>query len=337
VTTAARAVEARGRLVYATDGRLLEAPFDAAADALGPATQVMTGVFSEDGVPDFAASDAGLVVSVPASIADLQEPSRLVWADRSGDEWPACPTHGDVRSAALSPDGEQIAVQLAMEIWICAPDRTRVQKVAFTGPSNLPVWTPDGAAVTFRGVPPGSYVPGLFEARAESPDTIATVIASRPRTPAMRAGQEYERLPDYVPLDGGQGARTLPMLAYRRVSLERSPDGAWLAYADLATLQILVQRYPDLAPPIALSGAFGASLRWSPDSRRLYYVSKDNHVMSVDVPVSPTATTSRPVERLAGPYAAIAGVSPDDQRLLLIRRRQPTDTPHLAAVLNAFR
>jgi eukaryotic-like serine/threonine-protein kinase len=61
-----------------------------------------------------------------------------------------------------------------------------------------------------------------------------------------------------------------------------SPDGKWVAYIELPTRQIVLQRFPGPGARIHISNTSGASQpRWSHDGRKVFFVQPDRKLMVV--------------------------------------------------------
>ena len=112
------------------------------------------------GVAQFSFSDNGLMMYVPADVVEPQH--RLVWVDRLGRTEPVRDVaFGPHVKPRLSPEGNRIASFFvgysAFDIWVYDLVTGNLQPVTLDGyrSSNmLPLWTPDGAGLTFERVGP---------------------------------------------------------------------------------------------------------------------------------------------------------------------------------------
>ena len=145
-----------GHLVFAREDSLWAVPFDVdALDVTGPATPVLEDVLVTGGeVAQFSVAMDGSLVYARAG--DSGEGARLVSVGRNGGEEPITPHYSGVAYPRLSPDGTQLAFRMAEgrgrlqsgNIWIWDLERSSPTKLTNEG-GNEPVWTPDGASVTF--------------------------------------------------------------------------------------------------------------------------------------------------------------------------------------------
>ena len=77
-------------------------------------------------------------------------PRTLVWVDRTGREQPISVPPGDYLDPRISPDGTQLAVSLATDIWIALLAKPVLRQLTFTQtPEFNPIWTRDGRHVVF--------------------------------------------------------------------------------------------------------------------------------------------------------------------------------------------
>jgi hypothetical protein len=107
-----------GRLVYASGGALLAAPFDRARLAVtGPALPVLEGVLSESigGLAHFGVADDGTLVYVPARTQ--KDERSLVAVDRAGSARPLIDARHPYEDMDLSPDGRRLALTIEGPSW----------------------------------------------------------------------------------------------------------------------------------------------------------------------------------------------------------------------------
>ena len=106
-----------------------------------------------------------------------------------------------------------------------------------------------------------------------------------------------------------------------------SPNGKWLAYGSNqdGTGQVYVQPFPPTGARYQVTDAGGTTPVWSPDGRRIYYVTASK-VFAATVQTSPAFAVLRRelvfgVEgyNLSSPVHAPFDVAPDGKHLLLLR------------------
>ena len=150
-----------GHVVFVRVGTLMAAPFDpnrgeitgVAAPVVESLRQAINagGIQRSNAAGQFSFSASGSLAYVPGGIFP-PESSRLVWVERSGNVEPlrAVPT-GFYLGPRVSPDGERVAVWKDLSsIWIYNVSATTWSRLGSTETAHgLPVWTPDGARLSY--------------------------------------------------------------------------------------------------------------------------------------------------------------------------------------------
>jgi eukaryotic-like serine/threonine-protein kinase len=127
-----------------------------------------------------------------------------------------------------------------------------------------------------------------------------------------------------------------------------SPDGRWILWtsAESGRREIYVQRFPDGSSRQQVSVNGGASGRWSPDGREIFFVSPDARLMAASFdshggsPRISIPTLLFPVSRaqLEGAYIGSQAynwdVSPDGKKFLILLPVSETDPSSITVVLN---
>ena len=166
-------------------------------------------------------------------------PRTLVWVDRTGREQPISVPPGDYLDPRISPDGTQLAVSLATDIWIALLVKPVLRQLTFTQtPEFNPIWTRDGRHVVFDS--------RTSEGRVEITRKLADGTGSAEVVVPAPAGY-----PKTVSADGRQlvyhtaAQRQIAMLWSAAApaqplvqapsptwafNAEISPDGRWIAY-----------------------------------------------------------------------------------------------------------
>ena len=121
-----------------------------------------------------------------------------------------------------------------------------------------------------------------------------------------------------------------------------SPDGQWIAYVsdDSGRFEIYVRPFPGPGEKWAISTEGGSEPVWPRDGHQLFYRAGDT-MMAVDVQTTPTFSAGKPrkvfdttFERSIALWANY-DVSPDGQRLLMVRRENRSlPATHINVVLN---
>jgi serine/threonine protein kinase/Tol biopolymer transport system component len=337
-----------GPLVYYRAGALLAVPFDLArleVKGNAPVT-VADGVLQSNGTTGaaYAVSAAGVLAYIPASGAHQFE-QRLVWVDRQGKIEPLAAPAKTYGYAALSPDGQHIAVSITSGtsvLWIY--DLTRgslTQLTSEQGSYINPLWTPGGRRVVYRSNKAGIW--NLYwrpadgsgaEERLTMSDDSDTPYSWSPdgKVLAYTKGNQTIWI---LPLEGDRKPHTFLQTSSIATRPQFSPDGHWLAYSseESGGPQVYVQPYPGPGGKWQVSTAGGNRPQWNPNNRELFYRNGDT-TMVVDVTTSPTFSAGKPRVLYQGPEG---DVSRDTHRFLAMQPVELGQPPtQINVVLNWF-
>ena len=339
-----------GHLVYVAAGTLRAVAFDLAG--------VETRGTSVPVIPDAVMSNFGDVDAVVAGDGTLAYVSggaafrgrSLVWVDRQGRETPIPAPPRGYTFPRLSPDGTRVAVFLAeqeTDIWVWDLGRTTLTRVTSDlGIDIHPVWTPDGRQLIFTSTRAGG-VRNLFSQAADGIGAVGRLTDSPNAQNAGAVSPDGRRLifTETAPMTGDDvmqveldGTRRVTPLV-RSPFAERngavSPDGRWLAYEanDSGRFEIYVRPFPEVnRGPWQVSTAGGTRPFWTRSGLELMYSSPAGAVMRVGVERAPSWAATTPTLLVkAGYFAPPANfgrahdISPDGQRLLMIKGRDGSD------------
>jgi eukaryotic-like serine/threonine-protein kinase len=362
--------EATGHLVYARDSRLFALPFDVRTlAATGPPVFIVDDVARPPTrIAQFALSNTGALVYVPADALEADRVRTLVWVDRQGRERPFDAPIRRYLAPRLSPDGTRVALEIDNDIWVF--DRTRNTLTRVTADSTfemVPIWTPDGRDVIFsagrsgrstvdalnlvrRGADGTGRVERLTDlptARqvpyAVTPDGTRLIFREHNATPGGDAGDLM-----VMSLTGKRLSEPLVQTKSREMNAELSPDGRWFAYQSdqSGRDEIYVRPFPNAsAGQWKVSSSGGTRPLWARSGDELFYESA-GALMRVAVTSGPTFEAGIPTRLFDGPYVYGAlermyDISPDGQRFLLIKEAsatdQPSPSPRLIVFTNLFR
>lgn len=186
------------------------------------------------------------------------------------------------------------------------------------GQGMYPVWTPDGATVTFAQLPPTGT--GIFRRRADAgaPEELVTEgnLTSISWAPdGLRlAVTTYPGNPDVAPVRGDRNVAVLLQdgsveLLTSSEANERgarfSPDGRWIAYVsdESGRDEVYGLPYPGPGPRTIVSNAGGDQPVWSADGRELHYLQADPPgLMAVPIRTTPGFEAGTPVRPFGGRF-----------------------------------
>ena len=191
----------------------------------------------------FAAARGGALAFVPPPANGGN--NRLVWVDRTGRSEPVDDVAARHQTPRISPDGRQVAISavtaiLRRDLWLLdLATGNRRQVTAEAGDNHSPLWSPDGATLTFASSRTG--LQRLFQLRMRNGEVSGPLVAGDQRTPGAWSpdGRRLafhelgpDRLRDIWTWRAGRGGEATPWLA--TTANERapaiSPDGRWIAY-----------------------------------------------------------------------------------------------------------
>ena len=203
-----------GHLVYVADNRLFAVPFNVARlEVAGNPVPVVDGVaVRPTGAAHYDVSVEGRLVYG----SDGQFRRTLVWVDQDGTEEPIAVPLRAYGSASISPDGTQLALEVADEahdiyLWdLRTENLTRFTLDA--AEENRATWTPDGKWVVFVSRRSGSFA--LYRKSVDGTGAAERLVPS-----ARRPGGG-----PHQPDSAGVG----------RVTIEPTPDGTHLIFNSLS-------------------------------------------------------------------------------------------------------
>jgi Tol biopolymer transport system component len=335
-------------LVVTAEGKLVAIPLDTdKLELSGPPVALLEGIGVRNGGfnVDLSLSRTGTLVYTSGSTLGSRRP---FWVSREGVATPVDPSwdpQGLINNIALSPDGKQLAVELARngkpDIWVKQLPSGPFSRITFGDTAGVrPAWSPDGREVYFILDRSATGVGSMYAHRADGTGNARPLIAAAgefgqivpsrdgrwivTRTSISGAGQGDIlgfRLGDTaaVPLVRSGAVETTPSL---------SPDGRWLAYAsnESGTFEVYVRPFPETGTAKwQVSTAGGRQPLWARSGRELFYVNNRSELVVAQLlPGAAFAVGEQRVLFSTAQYAAGSGVhgyavSPDDQRFLVTR------------------
>jgi Tol biopolymer transport system component len=307
--------------------------------------------------PQIAFSQTGTVVYLPATgqSSDIS----LVWVDLAGREQPTAATARPFAQPRLSPDGHRVAVSLrtsSSDLWSVDLLRGTWSRETYDGQSSFPVWSPDGMHLAFasaRGGPTNIFWKPSDGAESSEQQLISGEQATLPL--AWSPDGQFLGFVKVDPVNGQdiwvapvaepQKARPFLQTRFREGAPQFSPDGHFIAYIsdESGRTEVYVRPFPGPGEKWTVSTNGGNEPIWARKSGQLFYRTGDA-MMVVDVTTSPTFSAGKP--RLlfekpyekSGAYWADYDVTPDGQRILMVKGSEQSTAPaQLNVVLNWFR
>jgi serine/threonine protein kinase len=330
-----------GHLMYVSDQVLVLHEFDLSTLELrGTPMSVSQGAVSMNIARSFAAysvSASGVLAYQP----DTTAASPMVLFDRTGKRVGTLGEPGYRSNPRFSPDGRSVLSLVHPahtedgDLWVHEIARNATGRLTFD-PRRSPagVWSTDGRSVIF-----GHH--GLFRTSASGGGTHETLLETSQMTHPGRVSPDGRFLPYHfdttdtlqdvwvLPLDGSSEPYPIVETPFNDNSPEFSPDGKWIAYNSdqSGRVETYVRPFPDTdRGRWQVSVAGGATPRWSPDGKTLYYLDylgQDWMLMSVNIRVNGDELETGVAQPLfALPSATLANdsvydVSPDGETFVV--------------------
>ena len=356
-----------GHLVYAKEGVLFAAPFDAArAQFEGPGVPVLSGVRRGRpglGTAHYALSRAGTLVYVPGPAAT----NTLVdfgLFDKTGKATPLKLPLGAYSNPRISPDGRQVAFNVAAgeEEFIGVYELSgakAMRRLTLGGRSRAPIWTANGSRVTYQTDRDGDV--SIFWQAADgsgSPERLTTAAPGESHAPEswspttdtlLYSVQKYGAyalwamsLPEKRATTFGAVTSTVPINAVF------SPNGRWIAYQSdqSGRTTMYVQPVPPTGavyPYLARHNDVPHEPMWSPDGKELFFNPRAGAFEVVPVTTEPKFDFGNPLAlprpfRLTPPQGRRSyDIAPDGRIVAVIVPQDANESPAaqgLALVLN---
>jgi serine/threonine-protein kinase len=340
-----------GHLLFTRSGTLHVVAFDVhRLETVGSPVPLVSGLSTTSltpGVTQYAVSGGGRLIYLPG--AD-QSRGRLAWVDRKGRiEFLPAPerTYGTLD---LTSRGERLAIHVADVndyVWIYDVPREVGRKLPLKGPGGWPVWASDGRTLAVTE----TLVSGRTLRASVDGTDASEVVSSCPFGFASDWSPDISVLAvNCVPAAGLAQVGFLRPEAGGQIEWWRSeahefgasfsPDGRWVAYASNRTVQneIWVRSFPYGETERQFSIDGGDKPLWA-ESGHLFY-RKGNRLMGSRVSLGPELSWDPPRPVFETDFINTPGrsydVSPDGQRLLVVKRTREPNRTKLHVVHNWF-
>jgi len=287
-----------GHLAFVRRGTLFAQPFDVSrARATGDAFPIVERI-DQDPYDDGFALFSVAINGVLAYRGGVTEDRELRWFDRAGRQLGALVSPGEYRDLAISRDGRRLAYEQmdphlgTRDVWIRELDRGGLLRLtAQPDEDGAPVWSPDGRELAFSGIR-DRQIQVLKKSAAGGRETTLLKAAAVPLdwSPDGRRLVVELMTPgrgtDLMLLDVEDGSLA-PYLAtpYMEREAQFSPDGRFMAYSSSESGQreVYVEPIPRDGRRWRLSTDFGREPRWRGDGQEIFYLGRQDTLMSVAV------------------------------------------------------
>jgi Tol biopolymer transport system component len=353
-----------GHLVYALNGSLFAAAFNADTFRIGPATPVLEGLRNLGALTHIGFSRSGTLAYAGRDNVDLGMTSTLVWVDRGGTEQPLPAPPRAYSTPRISPDGGRVAFNLTatrpildVQLWVLDLARGTTSRLTFEKMNSSAVWTADGKRLIYRSSASvtnlrgalasvaadgsGQPVTLIAEDVAPTPTSVSPdgrfVIGIRSTSPDLTASSASRTNTWVLPLTGDATPQAFLDNRYRRGDFQFSPDGKWLAYqsSESGRSEIYVVPYPGPGGKSQVSEDGGTQPRWNRNGRELFFRA-GARMMAVDVETGAAfrvAAARMLFEKASSDY----DVAPDGKRFLMLKPAPlSAESTELHVILNWF-
>lgn len=335
-----------GHLLFVRNAILTAQPFEPASAALSGAPIAIAS-----SVKYHIASDAAFDVSSTGILVyrtnEGLPTTSLMLFDRGGGLQRSLTKPGFFRHPRFSPDGTRIATEGVEgdlqdpDLWVLGPSDRATRFTSHAGPDVRPAWSPDGRRLAFsskRGTSYDIYVKALdvledervlWKSEADklvedwSPDGAALSVT------VLRSGLWR------YPIDTTQKPTLIrPSFNAETWQSEFSPDGRWLAYmsTESGRAEVYVEPVPANGARWQVSANGGAEPHWRRDSGELFYLTIDQWIAAIAVPVTGSWSLTAPTRLFKVTVPELLGgsdfsVGPDGHFVVNVRQSDQAIPP----------
>jgi serine/threonine-protein kinase len=244
----------------------------------------------------------------------------------------------------FSPDGNRIAVSIgsatSVDVWLYDIASKTPMRLTTDGARNdRAEWTPDGKRVLYSSVGRRDLTalwirnadlsgePELLEGRKDEQVLEGLVSPDGSMLLFRSTSRDHPHDLWYRKLTGDTTRKALVSLPSTEYAPRFSPNGKWVAYTSNqdGPAQVYVQPFPPTGARYPISDAGGATPIWSPDGRRIYYVTTGK-IVGATLQTSPVFTVLRRDSimsvlpyNLNTPVHAPFDIAPDGKHFLALR------------------
>jgi eukaryotic-like serine/threonine-protein kinase len=329
-----------GHVLFLRESTLMAQAFDARrlvkiGDAFPIDQSIAVDASASNRYGFFSASATGVLAFVQRQLAE----AALVWVGRTGKELGSvlaspqkAPQH-----PRLSPDGNQLALIVAGDLWVYDLRGKPPVRLTFDGSNDVPLWTPDGQRVIYaRDSPPMRLWSVPAHATNDPPTAVSPEGHYHPHGWSSGGRELIAVINTYDPnfkwdirklpfRDKGEPEPVVQSSFVEGIGgASLSPNGRWLAYTSnrTGTPEVWLQAYPGPGNPVRVSTNGGTNPVWGRDGRELHYLEGDR-MMAVRIDGGPAPRIGSPVllfkSSYAHPFASVPSwdVAPNGQFVMI--------------------
>jgi len=232
------------------------------------------------------------------------------------------------------------------DIWLHDVERESLARQTLDAISAYPIWTPDGARLTYTSWTGSWHFFWKLAEGGENREQLLEQYSDMPRARSWSPDGTRLAFQKTYPETGADiwifsidDREASPFLATPANEdwPVFSPDGQWLAYEsdESGQREVYLTTYPGSEHKRQVSIAGGGNPRWRSDGSELFYISEEGVLMAVPVATTPTLQLGAP-----HPLFELSGcdydVHPSGERFLIVRTERPATPGHINVVLNWF-
>jgi serine/threonine protein kinase/Tol biopolymer transport system component len=313
---------ASGYLFFSRQGGLYAQAL-AGGRLLGEAVQIADKVSHLGGGARAVVSPDGTLIYEPGGAGQEE----LVMIDAKGAA-STLPLGGhSFNNPRFSPDGRLIAYDLGdandRDVWIYNLALRQAERFTLDGLNSDPIWSPDGKLIAYtRQVKSGWEIVARAANGAQGEKVLvsdSSPVYPRDWSPDSRFitfDMFNSTIPAIwrVPTAGGAGAEYIGG-GFDPGSERISPDGKWIVYqsSESGQAQIYLESFPERTGKWQVSTGGVVQPRWGAESRRLYFLSPENKLVSAELAfTSAGPQVTRVSDMFSVPPFMIAGGQPLD-------------------------
>ena len=289
----------QGYLLFVRDRTLVAQRFDASSlKTLGEPVPLAEKIGIDSvGLARFSVSREGTLVYRTGEAG-----ARLQWVDRNGKELEVVGDQGEVRTPAISLQGDRLAFTVddprsgTSDIWVRDLARGTNSRLTFGPPDHVaPAWSPDGKWIAYRVSTNGPSSLAVKAADGTGEEkillkgetvTVPTDWSRDGRYVAYTQANKEGNLDLWALPVSGEGKPILVLQTpFNESNGMFSPDGRFMLYQsnESGRIEIYVRSFPGPGGKWQISTAGGADPHWSADGKEITYRTLDQKVTSVEV------------------------------------------------------